>query len=277
MNKFSYKNLLVLALSSVVLFSCSKDDDKSANPNNPDNPNNPSAQKCRITNENENNGEEESIYEYDNQRRLVKQLYKESGQLETYYDTYEYNNAGYVSKSIEWDGTTQEGYDLYTYNSDGRLTRRESYYDNGTGLVLDVIRTYEYDSNKRLIRKNYYEASAPTVIDEYSIYSYPSATTARETNYYDMNGDGTLELNSTTDYTFDDKKSPQLLLGIAYDDEFISEHNTTKEVHTYPNGQNPSRTYTYTYEYNAQGFPTKSTGNDGISTPWVKVISYNCN
>jgi YD repeat-containing protein len=271
MNRFTLKNFLVLALSATVLFSCSKDDDKAANPNNP------SGQKCRITSDNENNGEEESIYEYDSQGRLIKQSYKEGGKLEPYYETYEYNNAGYISKITEWDSAGVDGYELYTYNTDGRPTRREVFYDDGSGIALQSINTYEYNESKRLIRRNRYDGSTPNVIDEYQIITYPTGNTARDQSFSDMNNDGTPELESTTDYTFDDKKSPQLLLGVAFEDEFISEHNSIKEVYSYPGNPSASRTRTYTYEYNAEGFPTKMIGNDGSSTPWVVTFSYICN
>ncbi|MBK0403200.1 hypothetical protein I5M27_09400 [Adhaeribacter sp. BT258] len=276
MTRFTTKNFLALALSALVLFSCGKDDDKTATPNNPNNPGNPSNQKCRITNAMEDDGDE-TIFEYDSQRRLIKQSYKDNGVLDTYYDTYEYNAAGYISKSIEWEGTKMEEYSLYTYNNDGRLTKRESFYNNGTSVVLDDIITYEYDSNKRLIKKNYYGDASLSVIEEYSTYSYPSANTAREMSYYDRDGDGTVEHASTADYTFDDKKSPQLLLGVAFDDEFISEHNVTREVYTDPSGTGTPSIYTYSYEYNAEGFPTKITVNYTGSSPDITTISYNCN
>ena len=110
MNRFTTKNFLALVLCAFVLFSCSKDDDtSSANPNNPNNPGN---QKCRITNVSEDNGDEESIFEYNSQGRLTKVLYKEGGVLDNYSETYEYNAAGYISKSTEWDGNTMEGYNL---------------------------------------------------------------------------------------------------------------------------------------------------------------------
>jgi hypothetical protein len=278
MNKSTTKNFLILAMSTLVLFSCSKDDDStSTNPNDPGNPNNPANQKCRVTNASEDGGDEESIYEYDSQRRLTKVIYKENGQLESYFETFEYNNEGYISKSVEWDGSTMDGYDLYTYNGDGRLTKRESFYDNGSGIVKQSINTYEYDGNKRLIRKNRYNASAPTVIESYELYTYPSGNTARQTSYYDNDSDGTPDLDSTTDYTFDDKNSPQLLLGVAYDDEYVSEHNTLTEVYTRAGGTGTPDTYTFSYEYNAQGFPTKMTADYGGTSPEIVNISYNCN
>src|SRR5690606_13889557 len=115
-----------------------------------------------------------TIYEYDSQHRLIKEIYKENGQLEGSYITYEYNNAGFISKSTDWNGTTMQGYDLYTYNSDGRPAKRETFYDTGSGVVLQSTNSYDYDSNKRLIRTNRYNASAPAVIESYSTYSYPT-------------------------------------------------------------------------------------------------------
>jgi YD repeat-containing protein len=276
MNRSSTKNFLALALSALVLFSCSKEDDK---PTTPNDPTNPGSQKCIITSaiETESSGTYEILFDYNGQRQITKASYKEDGVLETSTDVFEYNSGGRISKITEMDGTTVDGFTTYTYNSDGLLIRRESHYSNTTGgqPTLQTIRTYEYDNNKKLVRFNSYDGATPTVVEGYSTYTYPSSNTATEKSFYSQSSGGTPTLTSTTNYTFDDKKSPQQILGVFWEDEFVSEHNITREEYISASGGTPDVS-TYTYEYNAEGFPTKMTSNYTGSTPDVLNLNYNC-
>jgi hypothetical protein len=273
MSKFIAKNFLPLILLAFTFFSCSNDDD-----NAKVTPVTTAAKGCILLEWNDQNGSNfnQTIFNYNSQNRIVNLKPKTNGVPDSASFTVDYNAAGQISRYTYWHGTTQKTYEQYTYNSDNLLTKKETFSHNAVAVIPVYIYTYVYDANKKLIKRNVYAATAPTVLISYIDYTYPTSNTALAQGYYDEDGNGTLDHTSNEEYTFDNKKSVQQLIGVIWDDEFISPNNATKQVYTSIGSTPFTATYTFTYDYNAEGYPTKITGSNGTSTNITNLV-YNCN
>lgn len=264
----------MLVFASLALFSCSKDDDdgKTAKPNNPNNPDNPNGNTCIVTRfiEEISPVSDRTVnYEYDSHGRIIKISDREDG-IQKGYQTVEHNAAGKVSQVNHFSNNKQYAYAVYDYNNDGLLIKSRYYSDmKEPTFTLLFFKTYEYNTNKQLIKLNELNTSPPYNVSGYSEITYPSATTAIS-RYYVINN-GIPELETTAEYTFDDKKSPILLLGVLYDYYAISTHNIVSVKYTEASGE--STTFTYTYQYNEAGFPTHKTNSYSNKTT---RIEYNC-
>jgi hypothetical protein len=92
---------------------------------------------------------------------------------------------------------------------------------------------------------------------------------------YQRNAAGAPVLESTAEYFYDDKWHPYYQLGYFYEALIFSKHNVLSSTMTYP-GQSYINKQTYSYEYNAAGYPVKQSTVQNGGSPTIDNYSYNC-
>ncbi|MDH5365991.1 MAG: hypothetical protein OEW67_03335 [Cyclobacteriaceae bacterium] len=204
-------------------------------------------------------------------------------------------SGGKLSKLVESDGV--DSYEnTYEWNGD-KITKYVGSYVFEAVTYTDEYR-YEYNVDKVSKIANWDNYSG-TVMGEMVEYSYEEFTWTGEnvtkTAYFlnDFSG-GRVEfikkkkkrkfLNSgrtegfvedgTSVYTYDDKLNPFQFFGYIWGEAGLMGKNNMLSS-TYTDG---TGTYSYssTYEYNAENFPTKKTEIDGDYT-YVDTYTYDCN
>ncbi|MEJ8758165.1 hypothetical protein WG947_14220 [Pontibacter sp. H259] len=190
-------------------------------------------------------GEEENVYltafTYDNTNKLIKEEYFWNGEADG-YTTYEYAN--------------------------NMISKAKSYYDG----ELQYTATLAYDANKRLTSVTEVENGST---EQYSLhFTYNSAGNVSQTDTKYMG-----ETFMTTKYeNYDNKLTPLAAVkGMVDVYSGTGRNNPGKETTTYYWSEEPE-TYvtTYTYQYNSNNLPTKTTETteDGTS---VSNFTYQCN
>jgi len=118
--------------------------------------------------------------------------------------TYSYNLAGKIAKSENCSGTRE-----YSFDGMNRVTRQTFYRDNERSGFID----YAYDDRGNLIKKLHYWI----------------LTT------------GITELQTTTEYEFDDKNNPSIVYSsLLLPGLYTNTNNITKETYTIPFELDPS-------------------------------------
>jgi hypothetical protein len=257
-------NAIFLGLATLLAFGCGGDE---VEPTPVIVANNPADQKCQLTQMKYTRGTDPdsltSVLEYNAAGKISKATGYQGGRSFTEIGTY--NAAGQLIRLDHSYGS----YQLFDYNNLG-LRSKVSYYrvsSPGGPASLDDYKTYAYDSNKKLIKISSFDPSQGNILTGTEEFTYPSATSAKQEDY-----DNSRRLLVTTDYTFDDKIGLDHLLGEEFG--LVSDHNVLTE--TVNNG---SSVYNlgYTYEYNADGYPTKKRyTTDGVTSPDIFTFSYNC-
>jgi YD repeat-containing protein len=222
--------------------------------------------------------------------RLTKEMFDDD-----YYDEFEYNAQGYITKATEKEVGSNEVdyYSLFIYNANNQLTKLESYeegqledyvtfeytnnlattakYYNGGG-TLDYTYTYKYDGNKRLIE----EADDDGYVSKYT---YNTKGNVIKLEFLD---NGTLNTQITYE-NYDDKFSPYASFkGLPVVFTTTSKNNPGKKTYSSDDNNDgiiqpdESDITTYTYKYNEKGFPTEITETDSFGTE-VSTYVYDCN
>jgi hypothetical protein len=265
LKKIFSKTLLTAALYASVLVGCNKDDD-------------PKTKLCFLTTVVETNDSETTTINYtvDNQKvTKVNSSTVYSGV--TYQDnaTITYDSKGNITETTNDDGTKT----VYTY-TDGQITKTEDF----DGTTLSDRTDYEY-SNGQLIKAQYYSESSPGtfVKSDYDIFEYASTSSKNPTKIKSFSKTGTTP-DYTVVYEYDDKKNPYSASGtflnvLALYGE-ASANNITKA--TFTNASNPTiQTNNFVYEYNTEGYPTKSTITKTTTGQSARTstatYTYNCN
>lgn len=238
-------------------------------------PANPNLGKCMLSEARfmESGTEIIITYQFDENKRVSRESWKENGVENPEHSRFMYNTAFQVTRRVFYRNNTPLSFDEFEYNPEGQLIKKTFKDYNGQGGgngTLEGYNTYEYNASKMLSRLNYYNENSE--LTGYSLYTYPGPQAATK-KQYEVTA-GTASLYVTLEYTFDDKKSLMQTLGGILSDELISNHNETAVKATYTN---PYRveTATTTYQYNAEGLPTKATITaDGASSD--TDFSYNC-
>jgi len=147
------------------------------------------------------------------------------------YFSFEYHKSGQLEKrTITRLINSYRSFDVFTYNNQGRIERRTWYYENKVSGFDD----YFYDSNDNLIKQQRYH-----VLEN-----------------------GKHELQTTTEYEFDNKHNPYLSFrSLMIPGQNTNPNNITKETYTIhfevDNYINKIQVKENKYEYNSMGFPLK--------------------
>lgn len=181
------------------------------------------------------------VFQYDNQNR--------------------YNRFFYFPKvSDEQNGETT----WFTYNSDNTSLVAASYVlTNGVRApVRFQDATYAFDNNNRLLSKF---PTSSNIIYQFESYKYTGDNITKVRSTY-------VRLTDSTTYEYDNKPNPYYGL-IAPDISEVrrfSRNNVTKIINDY----NKAVIAEYTYEYNAQGLPTKLKEKNGSGEVIYTYESY---
>jgi hypothetical protein len=263
-------NALVLGLAVLLAIRCGKQNKQ----DDPD-PINSQRQQCIITSivETRFNSPNTTAFYYNPQRVLMG--YNNGDRYSSTKDSVSllYDSAGELDKVIEYENGIVKGYITYDFNSAGLLNKASTFHGTfGSGTAaLVMYNTFEYNSANKLIKINSFNGQHQAFV--YSKYIYPSATSVRNEIYQIANND-TLPLGQIREYTFDNNKSFQNLLGPAYRVGQISENNPLTLKITYPGIDTAN--YSYSYTFNSYGFPISETayfnGNQSSNT----IYNYDC-
>jgi hypothetical protein len=207
------------------------------------------------------------------------------------YTTLTYNSKGLMATYKNVDG----GFSTFittNYNDDGkpatasgngvyykfvynntRLDKVECYKDQSfTNLSFSTQFTY---SNNKVIQADFYAKDTgvgPTYLTK-TTFEYNTAGDVKTEKIYYTDNKGNVELTDTKTYEYDDKINPMagifdykaIVIGTA------PSHNIIKLL-DYGNGNTVAQTVTFTYTYNAMGYPMQAqrnfsyTGYSNIST-----------
>ena len=176
------------------------------------------------------------------------------------------------------------------YSSDSHIVQasmNRTEWVNADNTAREMFRIYEYDQNSHLIKclinrintnyKSYsiFEYNAKGQISKETWYSDGKATGNTIYNYNDAGNlilktrndiltDGSLQLSTTTEYEFDDKKNPYLQFKMQIPGIYTNQNNIIKEtyqlwfeVDAFIDKIQITET---TYEYNNSGYPIKKNG-----------------
>ena len=209
-------------------------------------------------------------YSTDMKLTTVVSSYTDNGATETETYTVTYDSKGNITKAQ--NSSTPISRIEFTYDANNHITRKDYYEDN----VLEDRTDHDYNASGQLIKDQYYEIVSGTAKkDFYSTYEYANTTTKNPLKLKYYSSDGTL--SDTSEYLYDDKKTPFATLGALFNDT-SAENNVTKETNSYQGSPSVSIT-TYTYEYNDNGYPTKSTSSNKTGTftsTDVNTYTYDC-
>jgi len=244
---------IIAFLIYLALFSaCGKDDKR---------PDNRKTYLTQIT-----SGDVVTSFSYDNEGRLIKeQKVYTSGAFPTVYIEYSLFNAqGLPLRATQYNATTagNKAYQEAEYDSQNRITKRTTLFNDGGTLVLFRYTTFTYSDNK-IVRRYYDNAN---VLIDWSEYIYNSSGNLTVVRHYNERG----EQLSRKDYTsYDDKRSAKEFLSRFTNDRMLElgQNNPLGYTASYPatGGGSFDVNYTVTYEYNQEGYVTKSTTTEGAT------------
>lgn len=205
---------------------------------------------------------------YDANNRLSELILSDTIATGHMYLTYNSNSK--VSKTVYSDNSFTNII-TYTYDNNGLLIWERKSAD--TTYVK-----YIYDANNRPIKLNHYTHHVPDTIsmDTISLYGYTEiiygngGNIAKET-FYDVSPFSGVRFMYENE--FDNHPNPLRILKPFNDwseevGSVLSNNNVTKK--TFTASGNASIT-TYTYVYDANGYPTKATANDGAITEYEYI------
>ena len=222
-------------------------------------------------------GTDAITYEYDSQQRLKKANHaKDAVSDQNYYKEYAYDGAGRVVKeSFKLTDGTLLSYFAFSY-SQNNLLEKISFYTKSVGNTFE----HEYDKKitytnatkiEKIITAN---PAGPVTHYRQDEYTYDANQNISMVKEYVVNG--TSKINDvTTEYTYDNQNNPYLgatYLGIGA--ETISRNNIATEKETF-HLSDLTKNYTYTYIYNAKGYPTKQTRQSGNNSLEI-IREYSC-
>ncbi len=186
----------------------------------------------------------QNSFTYDAQNRLI--AYSEGNDTRgtiTYNAQNQYQRIDFVRGSATY--RTDFTYQTFAGGSRSVTAVTNQVFQNGVTGLADT-RTYSFDANNRLTRSSYAPAGSTPIGETISIYTY----TGENITQVQANAIRTV---ATYLYEFDDKPNPFYgLVGAGIDEvRRYSRNNLVKYTPV------PSASYIYSYEYNAQGLPTK--------------------
>jgi len=216
-----------------------------------------------------------SVYEYNSLRRKSVVRSYDGNNNATHYTTFDYLPTGYIKSASKYE-KIKNGDFVKTYRNDYQYTNsgqviKESFYSidtlnqTGSSAKLYKIIAYSYD-----VKGN---AVSVTVSEVKETTNYYGGSNVSETIYQieTLDYDGKYNLF---------KELPSVLssdLPLYTELNSISASNATKVIFNNLRGDILAQSYTTTYEYNEQGYPTKQTVIPiGGGSQTVYTFDYKC-
>lgn len=239
-------NKLALLILTVLTVSCSNDSDSET----------PHEMKAnRIVKEISENTTK--TFAYNDQNQLIKII--EIGKIDAFGVTqsvknYTYENGKVVQAQEDYTGSTSFTFRyMYGYDSEGRVYSMyvqkrvgSENYNDFTDIVFDY-------TTPNVIKLKDWRMDGNTSISILDVVNGNITTNSVYTNITNNNPNGVL--NYTSLYSnYDTKKSPYESLPLIYNYPYSSANNLGKY-------ESSGTTITYTYEYNADGYPVKKTSS----------------
>ena len=202
--------------------------------------------------------EEKSKFSY------TKHNYNSNNQIiqsDYYWDQRIVSSALYVAeeamKRTEWvspENTEKDSYFSFEYNELGRLEKRTINRIN-SGYKSDDLFSYN-EAGQIIKRTSYYENK----VSVYDNYYYDNSGNLKKQERYHIQGNGASELQTTTEYEFDNKYNPYLpLRKLMIPGQNTNPNNIVKETYTLhfevDNFIDKVQIKEYSYEYNSIGYP----------------------
>lgn len=236
--------LIGLSLIAAMAFtSCEKDDET--------NPEEKKLYPTKITEYDDGVIDDNTIYEYNANKQLIKTDYGYD-----YYETFEYDADGRLQIIKEYDNNEMYKYDSLEYNVDNQVVKIQEYQPSGEKRGWYVL---EYDLDGNLSKKSEY-------LTDGSIYSYNEYTFDTNGNmlsekyFYEDYTTGTIptDVYDETVYEYDSKNNIYKSWGAPFMWE-SHVNNIIKEVFTQtPDGQD-NYSVIYSYKYNSDNYPSEYT------------------
>ncbi|MGZ5281419.1 MAG: hypothetical protein ACXWDO_09415 [Bacteroidia bacterium] len=269
MKKLSMYVFAALIAASTIVSSCKKDDPEPPTPTEP---------KCYIKSTKED-GKNQSQYVYNANNKVEKiNNYGQDGTTIEEYTQITYDGNGRATRLDDYVETEMNSYTTIEYNSSNLPTKARIYSRDSLGGLSEVAQlTNVYNSSNQVTRSNIYFVSNGTpVLFLYQEYTYSSGNVVTEKSYFaDEFGNG--ELTSISDYQYDSKKNPYLLLNIPvlFSGAALSTNNVTSATYKDENGT-VTESETYAYTYNGNGYPLTVVTTPSNGTPSTLAIEYTC-
>jgi YD repeat-containing protein len=247
------KTILLLLAFSFIFTACKKEEE-----NNQDEEGTENGIYIKTV---KSNGEIILKFSYDANHRLTKKnIYYNGSELET---TYTYTD-GRVAQETAKSGNSIVHQYTYTYDNSGKLSRCDLI---GTNAYWE----YTYNNNK-IVESIQYINGQPGTKNTYS-YNGDNMVEAIE---YDRFGN-IWEMTSRYVMEYDNKNNPYQLHNLPFSevmDEFANFISPNNQTHVTEYDENGTVEYdtTYSYTYNAQGYPSVVEQTDNGSTITYTVL-----
>lgn len=183
---------------------------------------------------------------------------KESGELES-FEKFERDAKGKLTKATTHAGANHAllSEQVYTYSVKGILEKTTSTYYNNSKVEYSTYATYSYNEDRTLEKKTVFEGSdANAKAKSYTTYdALPNGNYTQEKQYV-VDDKGNARLFSTTTYSYDSNHNPFFEIS---EPGTASSPNNLIAASTAVNGTDKVYKYTYSYKYDAAGYPVSQT------------------
>lgn len=247
---------IIAGLCIISFFSCKKNDDM------------PAQTKTLLTKISYQNFADE--LSYDSDFRLTGFIRRINNNPNDYnlYTFTRYNTRGQVEEVFTTTATGNASKEVYVYNSEGKKERIDQYAEGANGFEIFTQHLYTYTGNTVVVKRK--NISNNTILN-YREWTYDNAGNVILTKIYNFSTGILTQQQEFSD--FDGRKDVNTLFPQGYAD-FISKENYRALKTTLYNANgtvNSVSNFTFTYEYDADGYPTKRTTAGGNSP---NIITY---
>lgn len=271
MKKINYLLLLMLAVFSLATTSCGKDDDDDV----------VTPKTCYVQTETTEDGI--TKYEYNASNQLIKMTdYDLSNVATGTYMAITYTSGKPSKMEAFENGVVTTKIDV-TYDGNGKQYQADIYIDTlGTGTLTKMgYYRFTYSGDQLTQYSMYFSFMGQNLEITRTVLTYTGSNVTKVSNYVLSMTTFQQELDNTVDYTYDAKKNPRRGVGVDYflgQIELCSANNPVTSTYKDADGViSQSESMNFTYEYNADNYPTKGTetaaDNSYTST---RTVTYNC-
>jgi hypothetical protein len=289
------KNLLWLLAAPILITSCKKDSDSNPTPTP-----NPGSSACLLEEERDSVGNKlTTSYEYDANRRLIKQFSYREG-VKSGYANFTYSGSTLTIQDYKMDNSADGSPSIGSLNSSGYLTDLKSSRPdtvNGTPGIAKDTTTFTYNGSGQMTSysiRSWTRTSSGTFLARYSMmlsYEYNSGRAFKTSNSFsETKGSVTQSSSSVTTYTFNEsspvvQSNPVIdlfslsgtnLFGKLKADRIPVKADVTYEL----DGQTSTSTTTYNSVVDSKGNPTKIRSftdfGGGFGFGQTDLYSYKC-
>lgn len=215
------------------------------------------------------NQSSESVYEYDNQNRLITRTDNNNGAISV--NTFSYNSSGKLSERVRSENGVESLRILYTFTNSLITFIIQSKID---GQWVDGPKTeYSLDASGKIIKmQGFYKVAGQYQSDSYQTQIWGGDNIVKQETW-GIDGN---KINSIT-LDLDNKNNPYIKLGIINGLNGYFKNNLKKQ--TIMNQANEILfSFTNSYEYNKYNYPSKSwrskTNDEEITNPTVTIYEY---